>query len=198
MISTSTRLPLCLLQLDLLKTCLLGRYIQAFLTWRSVWYRQVASSLLSRWSLPLDHFCLRRNSRISWWNSPLTINRIFFASSHNKNQLSLAWSQHWSNMSYANKRHPDVSIVVIRLLEYMFQMCPSTIHPQGAGRVWWVKGLYLARKILVYMWQDHLDLVTVILPQPNLHRRIGSLQFYIRWTDDVWYMRDGLLCLPDL
>ena len=120
MISTSTRLPLCLLQLDLLKTCLLGRYIQAFLTWRSMWYRQVAPSLLSRWSLPLDHFCLRRNSRISWWNSPLTINRIFFASSHNKYPLSLAWSQHWSNMSYANKRHPDVSIVVIRLLEYRF------------------------------------------------------------------------------
>ena len=136
MISTSTRLPLCLLQLDLLKTCLLGRWIQAFLTRRSVWYRQVASSLLSRWSLPLDHFCLRRNSRISWWNSPLTINRIFFASSHNKYPLSLAWSQHWSNMSYANKRHPDVSIVVIRLLEYRFS---NVSKHRPSARSW--KGL---------------------------------------------------------
>ena len=104
MISTSARLPLCLLQLDLLKTCLLGRYIQAFLTWRIVWYRQVASSLLSRWSLPLDHLFVRRYSRISWWNSPLTIIRIFFASSHSKYLLSLAWSQHCSNMSCTSKR----------------------------------------------------------------------------------------------
>ena len=136
MISTSTRLPLCLLQLDLLKTCLLGRYIQAFLTWRSMWCRQVAPSLLSRWSLPLDHFCLRRNSRISWWNSPLTINRIFFASSHNKYPLSLAWSQHWSNMSCANTRHPDVSIVVIRLLEYRFS---NVSKHRPSARSW--KGL---------------------------------------------------------
>ena len=104
MISTSTRLPLWLLQLDLLMTCLLGKYIQAFLTWRIVWYRQVASSLLSRWSLPLDHLCLRRNSRISWWNSAFTINHIFFASSHSKYLLSLAWSQHCSNMSCTSKR----------------------------------------------------------------------------------------------
>ena len=142
----TTTLPRCLLVMDLVKTCRADGCCKR-LVWLAGGFRPSSHEVACgsdklllffspRWSLPLDHLCLRRNSRISWWNSAFTINHIFFASSHNKYPLSLAWSQHWSNMSCANKWHPDVSIVVIRLLEYRFS---NVSKHRPSARSW--KGL---------------------------------------------------------
>ena len=110
----TTTLPRCLLVMDLVKTCRADGCCKR-LVWLAGGFRPSShegacgsDKLLlffsPRWSLPLDHLCLRRNSRISWWNSAFTINHIFFASSHSKYLLSLAWSQHCSNMSCTSKR----------------------------------------------------------------------------------------------